>query len=108
MIIMGLLITLSSAQSSQRVASTSEVISMTVHADQPTGTLKSIWWFFGYDEANYTFGPDGQELLAKIAQLYPNQAYIRAHHLLTSGTGETWLKWSSTNVYTEDAQGNPV
>jgi xylan 1,4-beta-xylosidase len=108
MIIMGLLITLSSAQSSQRVASTSEVISMTVHTDQPTGTLKSIWSFFGYDEANYTFGPDGQELLAKIAQLYPNQAYIRAHHLLTSGTGETWLKWSSTNVYTEDAQGNPV
>jgi xylan 1,4-beta-xylosidase len=84
------------------------MVSMTVHVNQPIGTLRPIWQYFGYDEANYTFGPDGRELLAKIADLYPNHTYIRAHHLLTSGTGETWLKWSSTNVYTEDAQGNPV
>lgn len=81
---------------------------MTVHVDQPVGTLRPVWRFFGYDEANYTFGPDGRELLAKIADLHPKDKFIRSHHLLTSGTGETWLKWSSTNVYTEDAQGNPV
>ena len=32
---------------------------------------------------------------------------IRVHHLLTSGDGTLALKWSSTNVYTEDAAGNP-
>lgn len=108
MIIMVFLLTLSCVQSTQCVTSTNEVVSMTVHVDQPVGTLRPIWRFFGYDEANYTYGPDGRELLTKIANLNPNHAYIRAHHLLTSGTGETWLKWSSTNVYTEDAQGNPV
>ena len=30
------------------------------------------------------------------------------HNLLTSGDGNADLKWSSTNVYTEDANGNPV
>ncbi len=108
MIIIGSLLTLSCVHSPQRTTSTSETVNMLVHVDQSIGTLKPIWQFFGYDEANYTFGPDGRELLARIARLYPNQTYIRSHHLLTSGTGETWLKWSSTNVYSEDALGNPV
>lgn len=34
--------------------------------------------------------------------------YVRFHHLLTSGNGVPELKWSSTNVYSEDASGNPV
>ena len=34
--------------------------------------------------------------------------YIRAHHLLTSGNGVAELKFSSTNVYTEDSNGKPV
>jgi len=34
--------------------------------------------------------------------------YIRAHHLLTSGNGQAELKFSSTNVYSEDATGKPV
>ena len=33
---------------------------------------------------------------------------MRAHNLLTSGDGAPALKWGSTNVYTEDASGNPV
>jgi len=87
---------------------TGKTISISVHADQPRGALQPIWRFFGYDEANYTFAPDGKQLLTEIAKLHPQPAYIRTHHLLTSGTGETWLKWSSTGVYDEDAQGNPI
>ena len=34
--------------------------------------------------------------------------YIRAHHLLTSGDGKPELKFSSTNVYREDANGKPI
>ena len=33
---------------------------------------------------------------------------MRVHNLLTSGDGTHALKWGSTNVYTEDARGNPV
>ena len=33
---------------------------------------------------------------------------MRVHNLLTSGDGKHALKWGSTNVYTEDATGNPV
>ena len=83
-------------------------ITIGVHADQPGGPLTPIWQFFGYDEANYTYAPDGNDMLAKIAELGAPPAFIRAHHLLTSGDGDTWLKWSSTNLYDEDDQGNPV
>ena len=38
----------------------------------------------------------------------PVPVYIRAHHLLTSGDGTPELKWSSTGVYREDAQGHAV
>lgn len=34
--------------------------------------------------------------------------YIRFHHSLTSGNGEPELKWSSTKVFTVDANGKPV
>ena len=38
----------------------------------------------------------------------PVPVYIRAHHLLTSGNGVAELKWSSSNVFTLDANGKPV
>jgi xylan 1,4-beta-xylosidase len=38
----------------------------------------------------------------------PAPVYIRVHHLLTSGDGTPELKWSSTGVYHEDAQGHAV
>ena len=34
--------------------------------------------------------------------------YFRAHNLFTTGNGEGSLKWGSTNVYTERADGTPV
>ena len=75
---------------------------------QTKGEMKPIWAWFGHDEPNFTYMKDGQKLLSEIAALSPVPVYVRAHNLLTSGDGTPALKWGSTNIYTEDAQGNPV
>ncbi|HEX3800360.1 MAG TPA: beta-xylosidase [Verrucomicrobiae bacterium] len=83
---------------------------VTIHVDaaQPRGELTPIWRFFGYDEANYTYMTDGKKLLTELSQLGAPQVYIRCHHLLTSGDGAPALKWSSTGIYSEDTNGNPI
>jgi xylan 1,4-beta-xylosidase len=83
-------------------------VNIQVHADQSNGPLPPIWNYFGYDEPNYTYAPHGKKLLGELAALSPVPPHIRAHNLLTTGDGSASLKWGSTNVYTEDAQGNPV
>jgi xylan 1,4-beta-xylosidase len=83
-------------------------VSIQIDAAKTQGDLTPIWRFFGYDEANYTTMKDGQKLLSEIGQLGGPQVFIRCHHLLTSGDGVPALKWSSTNAYTEDANGHPV
>ena len=83
-------------------------VAIQVHAGQPKGGLTPIWRFFGADEANYAYMPDGKKLLGELGQLGGPQVYFRAHHLLTSGDGAYALKWSSTSAYKEDANGNPV
>ena len=77
-------------------------------AKKTTEQLKPIWAWFGYDEANYTYMKDGKKLLTELAALSPVPVFVRCHNLLTSGDGKPALKWSSTNAYTEDANGNPV
>ncbi|HEY1807765.1 MAG TPA: beta-xylosidase, partial [Acidobacteriaceae bacterium] len=66
-----------------------------------------IYAWFGYDEANYTTMPHGRELLGELHGLSPVPVHIRVHHLLTSGSGKAELKFSSTNIYSEDAAGHP-
>jgi len=83
-------------------------LAIQVHADRPAGELWPVWNFFGYDEPNYTYAPNGRKLLGEISGFSTAPAYIRAHNLFTSGNGEGSLKWGSTNVYTEDAFGKPV
>ncbi|MGC2766668.1 MAG: hypothetical protein WB607_14275 [Candidatus Acidiferrum sp.] len=68
----------------------------------------SVWGYFGYDEPNYTYARNGRKLLRELAALSPQPVYVRVHNLLTTGDGSASLKWGSTNVYTEDAAGNPV
>ncbi len=71
--------------------------------------MKPIWAWWGYDEPNYTYMKDGQKLLTEIAALSPVPVYVRAHSLLVTDEGlRAALKWGSTNVYTEDDQGNPI
>lgn len=84
-------------------------VDIVVRADRPTTELRPIWNYFGYDEALTTLTPEGRHLLAELNKLSDTEPIrIRVHHLHTSGDGTLALKWSSTNVYTEDADGNPV
>src|SRR5947208_3020577 len=79
-----------------------------VDAGASQGALEPFWNYIGYDEINYTYVPEGQELLAKFQALNGHPFYIRAHHLLCSGNCHASYKWGSTNVYREDEQGNPI
>jgi len=81
---------------------------MALDYQQQGDSLTPVWAYFGYDEPNYTYQPDGKKLLSELAALSPVPVYVRCHNLLTSGDGAYDLKWGSTNAYTEDAQGRPV
>jgi xylan 1,4-beta-xylosidase len=83
-------------------------VRVTVHADRTVGSFSPVWSFFGYDEPNYTYAPNGKKLLAELSALSRAPVYVRVHNLFTTGDGSASLKWGSTNVYTEDAAGKPV
>lgn len=83
-------------------------VQLQVDLNADRGPLKPMWAWFGYDEPNYTYMKDGRKLLSELAALSPVPVYVRAHNLMTSGDGTPALKWGSTDMYTEDAQGNPV
>jgi len=87
---------------------TEPTVTVRVDVSHTQGAFRPIWNFFGYDEPNYTYAPNGKKLLGEIAALSPVPAYIRVHNLLTSGDGTAALKWGSTNAYTEDAAGKPI
>ena len=84
--------------------------SVSIHVDlaKSLGPYTPIYRWFGYDESNYTTMQYGKQLLRELHDLTPEPVYIRAHHLLTSGNGVAELKWSSSNVFSLDANGKPV
>jgi xylan 1,4-beta-xylosidase len=86
----------------------SQSVSIQVQYDQSEGHISPVWNYFGYDEPNYTYAPNGKKLLGELAAVDAKPVYVRVHNLLTTGDGTASLKWGSTNVYTEDASGNPV
>lgn len=95
--------------SSSALAQKSFPVTINVNADSAITDLRPIWNYFGYDEALTTLTPEGDHLLNELKKMSaPEPIQIRVHHLLTSGDGTLALKWSSTNVYTEDENGNPV
>jgi xylan 1,4-beta-xylosidase len=79
-----------------------------VQANQSDGPISPVWNYFGYDEPNYTYAPNGRKLLGELAAANVVPVYVRTHNLLTSGDGSASLKWGSTNVYSEDASGHPI
>jgi xylan 1,4-beta-xylosidase len=81
---------------------------ISVDLNKEMGSFDPVWAWFGYDEPNYTYMKDGKKLLSELSALSPVPVYIRTHNLLTTGDGTPALKWGSSNVYTEDAGGNPV
>lgn len=90
---------------------TSPQVDITIDAARSLDTqsqYKPVWNYFGADEPNYVYAPNGKKLLHELAALSPSPVYIRVHNLLTTGNGDSSLKWGSTNAYTEDAQGHPV
>ena len=79
-----------------------------VDASGPRERLAPVWAYFGYDEPNYTYAPDGKKLLVELSELSPTPVQIRMHNLLTSGDGAPALKWGSTNAYSQDATGRSI
>ena len=82
-------------------------VAINVDLHRTLAPFAPIYAWFGYDESNYTTTRNGRALLGELHDLSPVPVYIRAHFLLASGNGKPELKWSSSNVYTEDAQGRP-
>lgn len=93
-----------------KVSFSQKPVTIHVDASKEIGEMKPFWSFFGYDECNYTTRKDGQKLLVELKKLSPVPVYIRTHNLLTSkGNSEgVDLKWSFTDAYKEDVNGNPV
>src|SRR5271166_4504476 len=58
-----------------------------VRYDQSEGPISPVWNYFGYDEPNYTYAPNGRKLLDELAAANPVPVYVRTHNLLTSGDG---------------------
>jgi xylan 1,4-beta-xylosidase len=96
------------AASAALVSTDGTRVEIRVHTRDTRGDLAPIWAFFGNDEPNYAYMRDGQTLLGELADLGSATVHFRAHNLLTSGDQTAALKWGSTNVYTEDANGRPV
>jgi xylan 1,4-beta-xylosidase len=83
-------------------------VNATVDATAAGTPLARVWAFHGYDEINYTTVPEGKALLAALVAAHTAPVHVRSHFLLNTGDGSPAMKWGSTNVYTEDADGNPV
>lgn len=81
---------------------------ISVNAADMVSPLTSSWTYFGYDEANYTYAPNGRKLIGELAGLSEGPVHIRTHFLLATGDGKGGLKFGSTNVYTEDGAGRPI
>src|ERR1051325_3978522 len=96
---------MSGTSSSQETPQTVQIV---VHANQSDESLAPIWTYFGYDEPNYSYAPNGKKLLAELSALSPTPVYVRVHNLFTTGDGSSSRNWGSTNAYTEDSSGRPV
>jgi xylan 1,4-beta-xylosidase len=92
----------------QAPAEATAPVSIQVHAGQSIGAYTPIWNYFGADEPNFLYAPNGRKLLGELSALSPVPVYFRPHNLFTTGNGEGSLKWGSTNVYTERPDGTPV
>lgn len=79
-----------------------------IDLNKKVGKMSTMWAWFGADEPNYAYMKDGKKLLTELSQLSPVPVYFRAHNMLTSGHDTLSMKWGSTNVYTEDANGKPT
>jgi len=106
--VLGLVAGLAAIGLTAGAAPQSDPVTIRVDTSVVKGPMTPFWAWFGHDEPNYTYTPNGQKLLTQLQSLSPVPVFMRVHNLLTSGDGTPALKWGSTNVYSEDARGNPV
>ncbi|HEV8547634.1 MAG TPA: hypothetical protein VGQ57_01380, partial [Polyangiaceae bacterium] len=97
-----------SAAPSTLCAQAADPVAVVVDATAPGAPLERVWAYHGYDELNYTTTAEGLELLRTLGALHTAPVHVRTHFLFNSGDGVPALKWGSTNLYDEDADGNPV
>jgi xylan 1,4-beta-xylosidase len=83
-------------------------VTIQVNLAETAVPFRPIYRFFGYDEPNYTYMPNGRKLVGELAALTASPVYLRTHFLLATGDGAPNFKWGSTNAYTEDAAGKPL
>lgn len=81
---------------------------ISVNAADTVSPLVTSWAYFGFDEANYTYAPNGRKLIGELAALSKGAVHIRTHFLLVTGDANGRLKFGSTNAYTEDGEGRPI
>jgi xylan 1,4-beta-xylosidase len=85
-----------------------QTVNVSVDATAAGTPLERVWPYHGYDEVNYSTTAEGEALLKTLATAHTAPVHVRSHFLLNTGDGTPSLKWGSTNVYAEDAAGNPV
>ncbi len=83
-------------------------VEIQVRADESMGKQDRFWRYVGYDECNYTYMPEGKQLLNIFGGLEDAPYYVRTHFMFCTGNCHGAYKFGSTNLYTEDEEGNPV
>ena len=70
-------------------AAQDEPVTIRVDTNVRLGPMYPFWAWFGHDEPNYTYTPNGGKLLSALQDLSPVPVFMRVHNLLNSGDGTT-------------------
>src|SRR6516225_173163 len=89
-------------------AAAAQPVTIRVNGTSSLGRFGPIFRYFGYDEPNYTYMPNGRKLVGELAALSHEPVYLRTHFLLATGDGTPNFKWGSTNAYRETESGAPI
>lgn len=85
-----------------------DTVKIFVDTQKTEGILPRSWRYIGYDECNYTYIPEGKELLNKFWQLEKAPYYIRTHFMFCTGNCHGTYKFGSTNLYRENEKGEMI
>lgn len=83
-------------------------VQVKVNAEKSLGVQEHLWRWIGYDECNYSYIPEGLELLRKFAALGDAPYYVRTHFMFCTGNCHGTYKFGSTNIYWENENGEAV
>lgn len=86
----------------------SKQVNINVNASKTMGVQEHLWRYIGYDECNYSYIPEGIELLNKFAALGDSPYYVRTHFMFCTGNCHGTYKFGSTNIYWENEDGDAV